>query len=102
VFGDFQRTVSYQNQTLIFQLNGYCLRNHYHVTVLFNLEGSREPDNNFFKGEFKMKMPSTISGWCMFLFFLWFGLAQFVALPLEETITGILALGYAVLSFIGQ
>jgi uncharacterized membrane protein len=49
-----------------------------------------------------MKMPSSLSGWCMFLFFLWFGLAQFIALPVEEVVTGILALGYAVLSFIGQ
>lgn len=49
-----------------------------------------------------MKMPSSLSGWCMFLFFLWFGLGQFVTLPAFAIVTGILALGYAVLSFIGQ
>jgi hypothetical protein len=49
-----------------------------------------------------MKMPSSISGWCMLLFFLWFGLSQFVTLPAAGVVTGILALGYAVLSFIGK
>jgi len=49
-----------------------------------------------------MKMPSTISGWCMFLFFLWFGIGSFVALPAYGVVAGILALGYAVLSFFGQ
>ncbi len=47
-------------------------------------------------------MPKTISGWCMWLFFLWFGLGAFVALPMAATIGGLLALAYAILSFIGM
>jgi hypothetical protein len=54
------------------------------------------------KGECKMKTPKTISGWCMWLFFLWFGIGAFVSLPLQGTIAGILALGYAVFVFIGK
>lgn len=50
----------------------------------------------------KMSMPKTISGWCMWLFFLWFGLGAFVALPMAAVIGGILALGYAVFAFIGM
>ena len=50
----------------------------------------------------KMSMPKTISGWCMWLFFLWFGLGAFVALPMATVIGGILALGYAVFAFIGM
>jgi uncharacterized membrane protein len=50
----------------------------------------------------KMVMPKTISGWCMWLFFLWFGVGSFVSLPMSAPIAGILALAYAVLSFIGM
>jgi uncharacterized membrane protein len=50
----------------------------------------------------KISMPTTISGWCMWLFFLWFGLGAFVALPVYVPIYGILALGYAVFAFIGM
>ncbi len=49
-----------------------------------------------------MKLPTTISGWCMWLFFLWFGLGAFVALPMEATITGVLALAYAVFALLGR
>jgi hypothetical protein len=52
-----------------------------------------------------MKMPATISGWCLLLFFLWYGLGAFVpalmAAPFPM-IGGILALGYAVLSLLGK
>jgi len=44
-------------------------------------------------------LPKTISGWCMWLFFLFFGLAAFV--PVLGTIAPWLALAYAVLSLIG-
>ena len=48
----------------------------------------------------KMNMPSNLSGWCMWLFFLCFGLAIFV--PVLGTIAPWLALAYAVLSLIGM
>jgi len=47
----------------------------------------------------KISMPQTISGWCMWLFFLFFGLGMFV--PLLATLAPWLALAYAVLSFFG-
>jgi hypothetical protein len=76
-------------------------RNGWHRIVFIRLAGSREPDQTVFQGECKMKvnMPSSISGWCMWLFFLCFGLAPFVAVL--GTIAPWLALAYAVLSFIG-
>ncbi len=50
----------------------------------------------------KVTLPKTISGWCMWLFFLWFGVGAFVALPLGATISGLLALAYAIFAFIGM
>lgn len=50
----------------------------------------------------KISLPKTISGWCMWLFFLWFGIGAFVALPMSATIAGVLALGYAVFAFLGM
>ncbi len=51
----------------------------------------------------KVNMPSSISGWCMWLFFLCFGLGSIVAsLGVLLTIAPWLALAYAVLSFIGM
>jgi hypothetical protein len=47
----------------------------------------------------KISMPQTISGWCMWLFFLCYGLGMFV--PILATLAFWLALAYAVLSFIG-
>ncbi len=49
-----------------------------------------------------MKLPATISGWCMWLYFLWVGIGAFVGLPMFETIAGILALGYAIFALIGR
>ncbi len=49
-----------------------------------------------------MVMPQTISGWCMWLFFLVFGINVFVAMPILGTITGILALGYAIAALFGK
>ena len=49
-----------------------------------------------------MKLPSSIAGWCMLLYFLWVGVGAFVALPMSATIGGILALGYAVFTLIGK
>ena len=52
-----------------------------------------------------MAMPKTVSGWCMWLFFLWFGLGAFVpslmAAPMNY-VGGILALGYAAFAFLGK
>jgi hypothetical protein len=59
----------------------------------------------FLKGEFAMKisLPKTISGWCMWLFFLWVGLSAFIPFFASLAIvSGILALGYAVFSFLGM
>ena len=57
------------------------------------------------KGECKMKMPKLISVWCLVLFFLWYGLAQFVpalAGGFFPFIAGLLALGVAVFTFLGM
>ena len=45
-----------------------------------------------------MMWPKKISEWCMWLFFLLYGVAQFVPFPYWGWITGILALAYAVLT----
>ncbi len=50
----------------------------------------------------KMNLPKNVSGWCMWLFFLWFGIGSFVTLPLSATIAGLLAIGYAVFAFLGM
>ncbi len=49
-----------------------------------------------------MSLPKTISGWCMWLYFLWVGLGAFIALPMAPTIGGLLALGYAIFSLLGR
>ena len=49
-----------------------------------------------------MKLPSTISGWCMWLYFLWVGVGAFVTLPAFAMVAGILALAYAVFALIGK
>ena len=49
-----------------------------------------------------MSLPKTISGWCLWLFFLWYGIGSFVALPMFSVIAGILALGYAIFAVIGR
>ncbi len=48
----------------------------------------------------KISMPKTISGWCMWLFFLFIGLAPFVAIL--GTLAPWLALAYAILSLLGM
>ncbi len=49
-----------------------------------------------------MMLPKSISGWCMWLYFLWVGIGAFVALPMFGIIAGILALGYAIASLFGR
>jgi hypothetical protein len=60
------------------------------------------------KGECEMKisMPQTISGWCMWLFFLLTGLVAvlpgvFAKMAFMPMLIGLLALAYAILSFLG-
>jgi hypothetical protein len=47
-----------------------------------------------------ISLPKTISGWCMWLFFLFVGLGTFV--PFLAMITPWLALAYAILSVLGM
>jgi hypothetical protein len=52
-----------------------------------------------------MMMPKTIAGWCTVLFFLWYGLAQFVPMLMGgffPFIGGLLALGIAVFTVMGK
>ena len=48
-----------------------------------------------------MRMPSSIATWCLILFFLFYGLAQF-GLAIPALIMGLLALGVAIFSLIGR
>ena len=54
----------------------------------------------------KISMPQTISGWCMWLFFLLFGLVAvlpgvFASMSFMPMLIGLLSLAYAILSFLG-
>jgi hypothetical protein len=55
----------------------------------------------------KMSMPKTISGWCMWLFFLLTGLVAvlpsvFASMTFMPLLIGLLALAYAVFAIIGM
>ena len=55
----------------------------------------------------KINLPKTISGWCMWLFFLLFGLfyvlsGVFASMTFMPMLIGLLALAYAVFAFIGM
>ncbi len=52
----------------------------------------------------KMNLPKTISGWCMWLFFLVIGLGviPMVGGLIPVFVAPLLALGYAVFSFLGM
>jgi|GEM_PF-977915 len=50
-----------------------------------------------------MKLPSTLAGWCTFLFFLSFGLGFFLSgMSFFGMLTAIFALGAAVFTLIGR
>ena len=57
-----------------------------------------------------MMWPKTISGWCMWLFFLWYGLANVLGAVKVEFLMNspfpllgaLFALGYAVFAFMGR
>lgn len=50
-----------------------------------------------------MRMPKTLAGWCTVLFFLFYGLGVFIPAACSMPwLTGILALGVAVFTFLGK
>jgi len=50
-----------------------------------------------------MNMPSSLAGWCTFLFFLCYGLSVFLSgMAILGTLTAIFALGAAVFTIIGR
>jgi hypothetical protein len=54
---------------------------------------------------FKMHFPETIASWCVWLFFLWYGLATFIPAlntDLFKKIAGVLALGVFVFNVLGM
>ena len=58
-----------------------------------------------YQGECKMSLPATISAWCLFLFFLWYGLAAFIPAlnsDMFKKVGAVLALLYAVLGLFGM
>jgi len=48
-----------------------------------------------------MRMPNSLSAWCLILFFLLYGLSAF-GLAIPGTILGLLALGVAIFTLIGR
>ena len=59
---------------------------------------------NYPKGEYLMNLPETLASWCLWLFFLWYGLAAFVpALSTDvfRKIGAIFALGFFLFSLLG-
>ena len=48
-----------------------------------------------------MRMPNSISSWCLILFFLFYGLSAF-GMGIPGIILGLLALGVAVFTLIGR
>ena len=49
-----------------------------------------------------MRYPKTLAAWCMVLFFLVFGIVAFWSFSGSNIVLGILALGAAILTFIGR
>ena len=52
-----------------------------------------------------MTLPASISAWCLWIFFLWYGLAAFVPALSTDTfrkIGAILALGFVIFSLLGM
>jgi hypothetical protein len=48
-----------------------------------------------------MRMPNSLSAWCLILFFLFYGLSAF-GLAIPGAILGLLALGVAIFTLIGR
>jgi len=56
-------------------------------------------------GVLKMNLPSSLASWCVWLFFLWYGLAAFIPAlntDLFKKIAGVLALGVFVFNVLGM
>ncbi|MBN8581618.1 MAG: hypothetical protein J0L96_13180 [Anaerolineae bacterium] len=52
-----------------------------------------------------MNLPSSLASWCVWLFFLWYGLAAFIPAlntDLFKKIAGVLALGVFVFNVLGM
>lgn len=79
-------------------------RNPSGLSVLFQVVGN--PVDTFFaKGVLKMNLPSSLANWCVWLFFLWYGLAVFIPAlnsDLFKKIAGVLALGVFVFNVLGM
>jgi hypothetical protein len=57
------------------------------------------------KGEYRMNLPDSLSAWCIWLFFLWYGLAAFVPALGTDTfrkIGAIFALGFFIFNLLGM
>ena len=54
----------------------------------------------------KIKLPNTISGWCMWLFFLCYATRTFVKVNIVSTVApileGLFAIGYLIAVFFGK
>jgi hypothetical protein len=56
-------------------------------------------------GVLKMNLPSSLASWCVWLFFLWYGLAVFIPAlnsDLFKKIAGVLAIGVFVFNVLGM
>ena len=52
-----------------------------------------------------MNLPDSLASWCLWLFFLWYGLAAFVTALSTDTfrkVSGILALGFVLFNLLGM
>ena len=49
-----------------------------------------------------MNLPETLAQWCLWLFFLWYGLAAFVPALGDRRIGAILALGFVLFNLLGM
>jgi uncharacterized membrane protein len=59
----------------------------------------------FNQGEYSMNLPSSLANWCIWLFFLWYGLAAFIPAlnsDLFKKLGAVLALGVFVFSLLGM
>ena len=56
---------------------------------------------DFPKRRMNMRMPNSLSTWCLVLFFLLYGLSAF-GLAIPSVILGLLALGVAIFTLIGR
>jgi hypothetical protein len=73
--------------------------------VLSYLELAILPVQAQSKGECTMALPDTLTAWCLWLFFLWYGLAAFIPALNTDTfrkVGAVLALGFVLFSLLGM